>query len=86
LEDPDKILETLRTEDSELLFKGSLKSIANPNHAIVLREREAWRTYNGRWARTYGFADGHSEIPASADGDHSGWEAQRQARPAATGK
>jgi len=86
LEDPDKILETLRTEDFELLFKGSLKSIANPNHAIVLREREAWRTYNGRWARTYGFADGHSEIPASADGDHSGWEAQRQARPAATGK
>ncbi len=85
--DPEQqeIMRNLPVEDFELLFKGSLKSIANPNHAIVLREREAWRTYNGRWARTYGFADGHSEIPASADGDHSGWEAQRQARPAATG-
>ena len=26
------------------------------------RERQAWQTYDGKWARSYGFADGHSEI------------------------
>jgi hypothetical protein len=71
-------MNALRTEDYELMFKGSLQDIANPASAIVLREREAWQGYNGRWARTYGFADGHSEVHSSDDGDYTAWEAQHQ--------
>ncbi len=71
----------LRTEDFELMFRGSLKDIANPDAAIVLREREAWQRPKGGWARTYGFADGHSEVHGSDDGDFSAWEAQHQVQP-----
>lgn len=73
-------LAALRPEDFEIVFKGSLKAIANPNAAIVLREREAWQGPNGLWAKSYGFADGHSEVHRSDNGDFSAWEAQHQAQ------
>jgi hypothetical protein len=40
----------------------------------VLREKEAWTDYRGRWNRAYGFADGHSEIHFSQDGNFEAWE------------
>ncbi|MCW5559808.1 MAG: sigma-70 family RNA polymerase sigma factor [Verrucomicrobiae bacterium] len=76
------LLNSLQTGDYELVFQGALKDIGNPSQAIVLRERQAWQAYKGIWARTYGFADGHSEIKSSDDGDYSAWEAERQAQPA----
>lgn len=78
-------LENLPFQDFELLYTGSLREIANPSEAIVLREREAWRRPNGGWARTFGFADGHSEIHHSDDGDYTEFEAKRQVRPAPGG-
>jgi hypothetical protein len=78
-------LESLPIQDFELLYSGSLREIANPSEAIVLREREAWRRPNGGWARTYGFADGHSEIHHRDDGDYAEFEAKRQVRPAPSG-
>jgi hypothetical protein len=78
-------LEDLPFQEFELLYTGSLREIANPSEAIVLREREAWKTPNGRWARTFGFADGHSEIHHSDDGDYAEFEAKRQVRSAPGG-
>lgn len=78
-------LEDLPFQEFELLYTGSLREIANPSEAIVLREREAWRRPNGGWARTYGFADGHSEIKHSDDGDYAEFEAKRQVRSAPGG-
>ncbi|MBN9690045.1 MAG: sigma-70 family RNA polymerase sigma factor [Verrucomicrobia bacterium] len=78
-------LEDLPIQDFELVYTGSLREIANPSEAIVLREREAWRRPNGGWARTYGFADGHSEIKHSDDGDYAEFEAKRQVRSASGG-
>ena len=31
--------------------------------------------------RTYGFADGHSEVHRSDDGDYTSWEAEHLVRP-----
>ena len=78
---PNEVMRNLRQDDYELMFKGSLQDITNPAEAIVVREREAWQTPNSRWARTYGFADGHSEVHSSDDGDYTAWEAQHQVQP-----
>ncbi len=72
--------ENLRVEDFELVYQGALREVANPAQAIVLRERESWQTHEGRWARTYGFADGHTEVKVTPDGDFNRWEAERQAQ------
>jgi hypothetical protein len=72
------VLSALQTEDFELLFSGSILDVANPSAAIVLRERAAWQGPKGGWMRTYGFADGHSEVRRSDDGDYRAWEAQHQ--------
>lgn len=71
-------LESLGSADFELMYHGTLAGIANPAEAIVIRERTPWQTHDGKWARTYGFADGHSEIKASPDGDFAAFEAARQ--------
>lgn len=76
--DSREAAENLRVEDFELVYQGALREVANPAQAIVLRERESWQTHEGRWARTYGFADGHSEVKMTPDGDFSRWEAERQ--------
>ena len=81
-----EFLQNLRAEEFEVVYKGSLNEVGNPSSAIVLRERDAWQQLNGRWARTYGFADGHSEVHASDDGDYRAWEAERQAQPATVAK
>jgi RNA polymerase sigma factor (sigma-70 family) len=67
------------TDQYEIVYKGSISSITNPSPAmaIVLREKEAWPSVNGGWSRAYGFADGHTEIHFSADGNFQPWESQR---------
>lgn len=66
----------------EVMYRGSLKDIAEPARTIVLRETESFVVHSkthGRLMhhRTYGFADGHSEIHASADGNFEAWERER---------
>jgi prepilin-type processing-associated H-X9-DG protein len=51
------------------------------NTVIVLREKEAWQSVYGQWAKTYAFADGHSEIHVEADGDFNAFEARHAAAP-----
>lgn len=77
----DVTLKNLRADDFEQMYKGSLTNLANPATAIVVREREAWQSPKGGWMRTYGFADGHSEVHRSDDGDYTAWEAEHQAQP-----
>lgn len=61
----------------EILYQGGIKDIAHPEKTILLREKEPFQTKDGRWARTYLFADGHSEIASSDTPDFSVWESQR---------
>ena len=65
----------LSPDQFELMYRGSLKDIQQPAQTILLREKDPWPNslQSGR-ARTYLFADGHSEIKASPDGHFEAWE------------
>jgi RNA polymerase sigma factor (sigma-70 family) len=61
----------------EIVYRGPATNIAHPDLVVVLRERQPSRTYDGGWMRAYGFADEHSEIHYSTDGDFMAWEKQK---------
>jgi len=68
----------------ELSYQGSMSNLYNAGNfhdVIVVREKQPWQAPNGGWRRTYGFADGHSEIHASDNGDFSDWEDQHALVP-----
>lgn len=67
----------LTVEQFEIVYQGPLSSIPNPAFTIVIREREVRPSPNGGWSKAYGFADGHSEIHGSKDGNFDAWEKQR---------
>ncbi|MGO8675067.1 MAG: RNA polymerase sigma factor [Limisphaerales bacterium] len=71
----------LAPEQFEILYSGPDTNIASASQVIVMREKQPRRCYSGNWARAYGFADGHSEIHASADGDYDAWEKQKIIMP-----
>jgi hypothetical protein len=66
-------------QDFEILFSGPPAQLSNPASAIVLRERTPFANL-GRpgFSRTYAFADGHSEIRRSDDGNFEEWEQARR--------
>lgn len=59
-----------------LAYQGPLNQseLTNPATAIVISEQQPWSTVDGRWAKTYGFADGHAEIHVQNDSDFSAFE------------
>ncbi len=67
----------------EIVYRGPLKDVANPSSTILIREREPFlmKRDDGTevLARTYAFADGHSEIHAAPDGNFEKWEHARMA-------
>ena len=65
----------------EIVYQGSWTNIANPSSTIVVREKQAWQTSIGKWMKTYGFADGHSEIHTEPDGNFDAWEQQHMVSP-----
>ena len=58
----------------DLVYQGSVTNITNPSGTIVLKENQAWLANSGKWAKTYGFADGHSEIHTEPDGNFDIYE------------
>jgi RNA polymerase sigma factor (sigma-70 family) len=69
----------LNPENYDIVYQGALNSLNNPSSTIVIREREAMQAPNGGWVKAYAFADGHSEIHRSEDGNFEPWEKQHQA-------
>jgi RNA polymerase sigma factor (sigma-70 family) len=82
----DKTPSLTGTNDFELVFQGSLQDIRNPERIIVAREKQGWQAPDGGWLRAYSFADGHSEIHKTADGDFEPWEKQHMNSPQAAGQ
>jgi pyruvate/2-oxoglutarate dehydrogenase complex dihydrolipoamide acyltransferase (E2) component len=73
--------QVLRAEALELVFTGRFVDLRDPANTIVIREREPWRDARGRLARTYAFADGHSEIHAADSLEElEAWERERMAQ------
>ena len=65
------------TNEFEFVYGGHFRALTNPVSAIVIREREGTQLPNGKWIKSYGFADGHSEIPTEPDGNFEAWEKPR---------
>jgi len=61
----------------EIVYQGSQKDITNSANTIVLREKEARQGLNGRWNKTYGFADGHAEVHSEPEGNFEAYERKR---------
>jgi len=73
------------TNDFEIVFQGTTNDLANipPRRIALIRERQAWLTPDGKWARTYGYADGRAETVTSDDNFQS-WDALHIVPPPAT--
>jgi hypothetical protein len=65
----------------EIVYAGSITNITNAPGTIVLREKHASQTLDGKWRKTYGFADGHAEIHTEPDGNFDEWESQHMVPP-----
>ncbi|HXT38397.1 MAG TPA: sigma-70 family RNA polymerase sigma factor [Candidatus Angelobacter sp.] len=76
----------LATNQFEIMYQGSLNVITNPATVIVLRESEAQPVPTGGQVRTYGFADGHSEVHKTDDGNFEPWEKQHMISAAQPGQ
>jgi type II secretory pathway pseudopilin PulG len=69
------------TGQFEILHQGSTSNIAAPARVVLLREKQARRSYDGTWSRAYGFADGHSEMMTTLDGNFEAWEKRQLVWP-----
>ena len=69
------------TNGLQIVYQGSQHDIKDLGDVIVIQESEAWSTYDGKWAKVYGFADGHAELHATANGDFSAFEQQHSVSP-----
>jgi prepilin-type processing-associated H-X9-DG protein len=65
----------------DMVYQGSTTNIANPSGAIVFKEKQAWQMLDGKWLKTYGFADGHVETHTEANENFDHWESQHTALP-----
>jgi len=77
----DTNLAQIFSNEFEIVYQGQLTNIATPSSAIVVQEHQAWLTYDGKWAKVYGFADGHSQLIIEPDGNFTGFEQQHMAQP-----
>jgi RNA polymerase sigma factor (sigma-70 family) len=59
---PGGIKYGLIPDNYEITYQGSLQAVTNPPQQIVLREKQPEQTEDGGYVRTYGFADGHTEV------------------------
>jgi hypothetical protein len=72
------------TNEFDLVYQGSTTNLfgtTNFGDTIVVREKQPWQMPDGRWAKVYGFADGHSQLVAEPDGSFDAFEQQHMALP-----
>jgi RNA polymerase sigma factor (sigma-70 family) len=58
----------------EFINPGSITNVAQPANTILLKEKEPWQGGDGSWMKTYGFADGHSEVHKEPNGNFDEFE------------
>jgi RNA polymerase sigma factor (sigma-70 family) len=70
-------------DDFAVVYRGSLNALTNPGDIIIIGEKEAVQNPidGGNWQKTYVFADGHSELHGTPDGNFGPWESQHLPPP-----
>ncbi len=81
---PAQMETNVTTDQFEIVYQGSWRDIKNPMKVVVVREKQARQMPNGKWSRTYAFADGHSELHSEPDGNFEAWEKEHILPPAAS--
>jgi RNA polymerase sigma factor (sigma-70 family) len=76
----DDLMQQIET-NFEIAYSGSMTNVAAPATTIVLKEKQAWQSGDGKWLKTYGFADGHAELHTEPNGNFDDWERQRTIAP-----
>ena len=81
---PPKQQESSRLSEFEMVYQGSYNELTNvPWQGVALiRERQAWPTPSGKWARIYVMANGEASV-VEADDNFQSWEAEHILPPAA---
>ena len=76
-----------RLSEFEMVYQGSYNELTNVpwQEVALIRERQAWPTPSGKWARIYVSASGEIEIVESDDNFQS-WEAEHIIPPPAAGQ
>ena len=69
------------TNSFELVYRGSLDELTDPKSVILIQESQAMQTPSGRWVKTYGFADGHSEVHGEPFDNFDTFEQQHSVPP-----
>jgi RNA polymerase sigma factor (sigma-70 family) len=69
------------TNNFELAYNGSISSLTNSSSLILLRETQSWPTLNGKWAKTYVFIDGHSEVNVQPADNFDAFEQEHSISP-----
>lgn len=70
--------------DFKIVYQGSSRGITNPKNVILIKESQAWPVDNGKWGKTYAFADGHAEIHVTPNGNFDAFEQQHSVSPRAS--
>jgi hypothetical protein len=70
------------TNGFDIVYQGSQDQMTNSANVIVVQS-DAWPTVEGKWAKAYGFADGHAEVHVEANGDFSDFEQRHSVPPPA---
>jgi hypothetical protein len=66
----------------EILYRGVINEVLDPPRTVIMREKEAFSNPDKPgWSRTYVFADGHTELHHSPDGDYAEWESRLVIQP-----
>ena len=63
------------------LIDSASPSSQDAANKLILRERISFKTVDGKWARTYGFGDGHVEVKISDDGNFDAFEKEHLVLP-----
>ncbi|MDB6024796.1 MAG: polymerase, sigma-24 subunit, subfamily [Verrucomicrobiales bacterium] len=72
---PDSAQFGFKTDDYDFLLKGLLYAVKEPGSTILAKEKKSVQLMDGRFGRTYIFADGHVElVRRNAPGEFAAWE------------
>jgi len=84
---PPKQQESSRLSEFEMVYQGSYNELTNVpwQEVALIRERQAWPTPSGKWARIYVTANGEVKVVESDDNFQS-WEAEHIIPPPAAGQ
>ena len=80
LKDGTRSATNFTTDQFELVYRGTRSALTNyaqPGAILLLREKRAWKTASGQWAKVYVHCNGSGTALVARDGNFDDWEKRR---------